>query len=98
MTWQTTNGIEIKTLEANTIWLTSPVGDLISISMTDFLDMVFYVLTNTDLEKDDLRVKFLQVMREMVPRLSDNNQPRLAYKEHWSLHPPNWRRVGVRIR
>lgn len=75
----TTPELEVKTfgeLDGNVVHLAVEVdtGDLpgggglldISVSLSDFLDAARYVLTNTDLVDDDLRLKFLRWLQSSV--------------------------------
>ncbi|KKL61301.1 hypothetical protein LCGC14_2196690 [marine sediment metagenome] len=61
----------------------------------DFLDAVYYVLTNRDLEPNDPRLGFVKVVKEMevVAGHNSSREPdskKLDYKDGWSLKPPIW--------
>lgn len=57
------HGLEVKSW-GKPVNLGILIGDY-TLSMADFLDMVEYVLTNTDLEPNDLRPGFLARMQNM---------------------------------
>lgn len=56
------------------------------IEINDFFNMVYYVLTNTDLYKNDPRIKFVNIVKKMKKvkgYMKDNKH--LQYKEICSL-------------
>ena len=89
MTWTLSNGMEVKTWFEPIVYL-----DGKEISMEDFIDMVFYVLTNSDLEPNDIRLKLVRVIKdiEVVPGLN-KGATRLSYKDYGSICIPNWKDV-----
>jgi|SRR3989339_1157665 hypothetical protein len=52
--------LRIKTFDHQTVL----IGEY-SLTMEDFLQMCYYVLTNTDLAKDDMRLHFLKCVQAM---------------------------------
>lgn len=82
--------------------------DNLDIPFEDFADLVYYVLTNSDLEENDVRLKLIKVISEMkqvegyntkqflmmIPSSSGTNlSRRLIYKNYPSLYPPLWNKV-----
>ncbi len=71
----------------------------------DVPNIVYYVLTNTDLVPDDPRLGFIEVVKDMdvVPGYgaevflsegaADKELKRLSYKGGWSLRPPVWKEI-----
>jgi len=102
MTWELRCKMEIKTGFTNEVLLTTPEGERIETDIGDILDAAFYMLTNTDLEKNDPRIGFIEVVKNMeeVPgfntlhalgdRTARYPSTRLQYGKYNSLFHPNW--------
>ncbi len=100
MTLALKNGVDVKTYEASTVLI-----DHKEYGIEDVLNIVYYVLTNTDLVPDDPRLGFIKVVKDMdvVPGYgaevflsegaADKEQKRLGYKGGWSLRPPVWKEI-----
>lgn len=64
----TDKGLEVKTFGIELpeiVRMRTPLGS-VEIRQEDFLDAAFYVLTNTNLEADDYRLKFIEAVKELV--------------------------------
>lgn len=81
----TDKGIEVKTFGIampDIVFMRTPCGP-VEIRYEDFLDAAFYVLTNTNLEPDDYRLKFVEAVKALVEspgyhNSEDPNTKRLA--------------------
>lgn len=87
MSWETSCGLVIKTFNNTSVFITTPNGDLITMKLEDFLDMVYYLLSNVPIEKGDTRLNFISKLKEM----EIDPKGFLKYKGRSSLYPPNWR-------
>ena len=96
-------GMEVKTVFPDEVSLITPDGEIIEININDFLSAVYYVLTNTNLVKNDPRKGFLEVIRNIniisgypTMLLRDGKEEtigspmRLQYEDYPSLCSPNW--------
>jgi len=81
--------VEVKTygVVPEMVILTVPGKESVDIPISDFLAMAWYVLTNTDLYKDDPRIPFVNTIKELKQLEGhDPGRKRLAVdKNSWSL-------------